>query len=101
MKNLKEISHDWWQNQTTLTADRTSFEAGYNLAMEWQPVNFGMGIDQNEPRHDGPLVLRYEHECRGKLTGEIVYEFHPNSDSLVGRLCGSCPNYTPLEWKPL
>ena len=100
MKNLKQISQEWWKKQTTLTADRASYEAGYTEAMEWKPVEFGFGRPE-EPRHDGPLVFRYEYEWRGKLTGEIVYEFHPNSDSLVERLCGSCPNYTPLDWKPL
>lgn len=103
MKNLKQIAHDWWQKQTTLTADITSFEAGYTAAMEsmeWRPVDFGFG-NPEDPRFDAPLIFRYEYEYKGKLTGEIVYEFHPNSDSLVERLCGSCPNYTPLDWKPL
>lgn len=105
MKDIKQLSQEWWQKQTTLTADRASYEAGYKAAMEsmdWRPVDFGYGTEEREPpAFNAPLIFRYEHEWRGKLTGQIVYEFYENSDQLVNRLCGSCPNYTPLDWKPL
>lgn len=39
MKSLKQIAHEWWQKQTTLTADIASFEAGYNEAKQWIPIS--------------------------------------------------------------
>ena len=38
MKNLKQISQGWWKKQTTLSADRASFEAGYTEAKQWIPI---------------------------------------------------------------
>lgn len=39
MKSLKQIAHDWWQKQTTLTSDIASFEAGYIMASTWKPIS--------------------------------------------------------------
>lgn len=39
MKTLKQIAHEWWQKQTTLSADVSSFEAGYNMASAWKPIS--------------------------------------------------------------
>ena len=75
-------------------------QIGYDHGMEWRKVEFSVDT-REEPEYNAPLVFKYEYEWRGKLTGQIVYEFYENSNELVSRLCGSCPNYTELLWKPI
>jgi hypothetical protein len=39
MKTLNQIAHEWWQKQTTLSADIKSFEAGYRASSAWKPIS--------------------------------------------------------------
>lgn len=38
MKSLKLLSYEWWQKSSIMSADRKSFETGYNKAKEWIPI---------------------------------------------------------------
>lgn len=110
MNNLEKLKKETFQKMTNNgdiahNSDNENWvnkliQTGYDYAMNWRKVEFSVDT-REEPEYNGPIVFKYEYEWRGKLTGQIVYEFYENSNELVERLCGSCPNYTELLWKPI
>ncbi len=96
MANSGEIAHNSdnenWVNEL--------IQVGYNHAMEWRTLEFWAEMPY-KPQYNAPLIFKYNEEWQGKLTGKVIYEHYDNSNELVMRLIGNCPNGSQLLWKPL
>jgi len=75
MKSLKQISLEWWIKANIMSADRNSFETGYNTANQWTP------IEELEPVEKALIINRKDYIL--KTPAGRVFRGHIDSTGTV------------------